>query len=231
MINHVAVFGSCRKELHIFDNERVDWEDMCPVSVDSSLSHNLPDKGLIDFTPIYSYWPPSIARIHRYNASARLILILRDPVARAYSHWRMAQFRKNDLLGFGEAIRGGRRRVPSGTEFPGYNRRFSYVERGFYTEQIGRILGHFPENQVLFLQTHDLRTDHEGTLDKVCDFLGVPRFEAYPKAETVFSHWRPEMDRPDQADIDYLYDLFDGEFRRVRLLTGIDLFREYERSR
>lgn len=229
---------SKKEELHIFDK----WHE-APRSEDIVRLYGQRDERDSDFvyygdmTPIYCYWPPSIIRISEYNPDAKLIMMLRDPAARAFSQWRMDLHRNIEHLSFSDAIRDGRKRlmekigIPGiDTHIAGYCSRFSYVERGFYTEQIGRILARFRDEQILFMQTHDLRTDHEGTLDKVCDFLGVPRFEKYPEAETVFSHWRPDLDQPDQKDIDYLYDLFEGEFRRVKLLTGIDLFREYERT-
>ena len=62
-------------------------------------------------TPVYSYWPTSIARIRRYNPDVRLILGLREPVSRAYSHWEMEVSRGQERLGFSSAIREGRARV------------------------------------------------------------------------------------------------------------------------
>ena len=49
-------------------------------------------------TPISLYWDPAAERIWRYNSAMRLIVILRNPIERAYSHWAMEHRRGNDPL-------------------------------------------------------------------------------------------------------------------------------------
>lgn len=76
------------KEVHFFDDETVDWD--CP---DYGAYHAQFDPGAApligEATPIYVYWPRALERIRAYNPDMRLILMLRDPVERAWSHWRM----------------------------------------------------------------------------------------------------------------------------------------------
>ena len=40
-------------------------------------------------TPIYLYWPNSLERIATYNPAMKLIVLLREPVSRAWSHWKI----------------------------------------------------------------------------------------------------------------------------------------------
>ena len=44
---------------------------------------------VLDATPEYMYYPDAVARIHAYNPDAKIIVVLREPVSRAYSHWSM----------------------------------------------------------------------------------------------------------------------------------------------
>ena len=47
-------------------------------------------------TPISLYWDPAPERIWRYNSAMRLLVILRNPIEQAYSHWAMEHRRGDD---------------------------------------------------------------------------------------------------------------------------------------
>lgn len=221
---HPALFLSAQKELHFFDDEALDWRAPDYDELHRHFSGCRAHQRAGEATPIYLYWPPAPARIWRYNPDMRLILLLRDPVTRAWSHWAMESSRGSETLTFGEAIRAGRRRVADmADEVPGCHRVFSYVERGCYADQIARLLELFPREQVLFLRTEDLWRQHAATLDRVCDFLGVARFAAYPTAEYVAPVQRPAVVAMAEEDADLLRALYGCEIGRTAELTGLDL--------
>ncbi|MBX9700198.1 MAG: sulfotransferase domain-containing protein, partial [Acetobacteraceae bacterium] len=84
------VAPTAEKELHVFDDETIDWR--APIDW-SRLHARFPAErrcGLrFEATPITLFWPPALARIRAYNPAARIILIFRDPIGRAVSQWRM----------------------------------------------------------------------------------------------------------------------------------------------
>jgi hypothetical protein len=53
---------------------------------------------------------------------------------------------------------------------------YNYISRGFYDEQIERYEQYFDENQMLIIQSTDLRNNTQETLDIVCNFLGLKPF-------------------------------------------------------
>jgi hypothetical protein len=145
------------KEAHHFDDElEVDWS-----RPDHGGYHALfANDGRLcgEATPIYCYWPDSLERIRAYNPAMRLILLFRDPVARAFSHWQMEYARGAETEPFAWCIREGRARVHSDPGArAGHHRVFSYVERGFYGQQLARVLALFPREQVLLLRSEDLK--------------------------------------------------------------------------
>ena len=101
----------------------------------------------------------------------RLVVLFRDPVRRAWSHWRMERARGFDDAPFAWAIREGRARVAAAPH--GAHRVFSYVERGFYLGQLARLDSLFPRDQLLLLRSEDLDARLEATLARVHAFLGV----------------------------------------------------------
>ncbi len=223
---HPSIILPKQKEIHFFDNEKIDWAAP-PYEHYHSHFPSIRDEVIIgEATPIYTYWRPALARIHRYNPNMKLIVILRDPVARAYSHWRMETIRQAETLSFSQAIREGRKRVREKAETLGCHRVYSYVERGFYLEQVLRLHATFPKENLLFLATADLRKNHTAVLDRICRFLGVPSFTTYPENQTIFSHATSQLPPPSSEDIAYLRALFSEDLRETETITGLDIERE-----
>jgi len=188
------------KEAHFFDEEEeVDW-----AAPDYAPYHALfddPERLWGEATPIYLYWPNALERIHRYNPAIKLILLFRDPIERAWSHWKMEYARGKETEPFGWCIREGRARMAEALPYPGFDRVHSYVERGYYGRQLARALTLFPREQLLLLGSDDLRRDPTGTIGAVCAFLGVK-----PPAGLI----PPKISRP-AADIDYPATLSDSD--------------------
>jgi hypothetical protein len=208
------------KETHFFDNEQIDWN-----APDYRLYHARFDMGRPglkgEATPIYIYWPESLERLRAYNPHARLILMLRDPVRRAYSHWQMEFARGIDTTPFAFAIREGRRRVADAPYKDGAHRVFSYVERGFYGAQTQRLLSLFPRDQVLFERADLLKSDPDAVLGRVCAFLGLdppppaaPRTVHAARAIAYGSILTPQ-------DESYLRNVYADDLDLLETLTGI----------
>ena len=115
----------------------------------------------------------------------KLIVILRDPVERAYSQWRLERRRGTEPLSFEDALdreaseltlelellleTSGYRDAPFST---------SYVARGRYAEQLDRWFELFPREQVLVLLSEDLLTDPAAVMSGIAQFLDVPEWSA-----------------------------------------------------
>jgi hypothetical protein len=221
---HPDIYFPDRKELHFFDNESFDWSRPNYALLHRHFCNKRPGQIAGEATPIYTYWQPSTARIHRYNPHVKLIVLLRNPVERAYSHWAMEVRRGAETLEFSDSIRIGRERL-GGKQ----HRVYSYVERGFYAEQTERLASLFPASQLLLLRTEDLREQHTATLDRICKFIGVRRFVTHPAARNV-SAGRWAVPKAKQSDLDYLVDLYRCDIERTQQLTGLDLSTWLERS-
>lgn len=210
---------SDEKEVHYFDDETVDW-----ASPDYGAYHAhfpAPDgRPCGEATPIYIYWPNSLERIRAYNPAMKLIITLRDPVQRAWSQWRMEYARGPETQPFGWCIRQGRQRLFDAEPW-GHHREFSYVERGFYAEQLERLFRLFPREQVLILRAEDLRADPAPALMAVRGFLGLPNAAAPRRRET---HVGQEMAYPSeltQEDVAHLRRVYADDAARLADLTGI----------
>ncbi len=120
-------------------------------------------------TPFYLADFDAHRRIHDAVPDARLIVVLRDPVDRAYSNW--AHLWADGL----ETIEDF---VAACAEEPTRRRQgwapfWRYLETGLYGRQLQHLLTLFPRDQIHIIRYLELVEDPTGTVDGVCRFLGV----------------------------------------------------------
>lgn len=212
------------KEAHFFDDETIDW-----AAPDYRRYHDLfvaDGRMWGEATPIYTYWPNSFDRIRAYNPQMKIILIFRDPIERAWSHWKMEYAKHKETEPFAWCIRDGRARVAVGDPAaPGHHRIFSYVERGFYAHQIDRLWRLFAKEQTLLLDQHDLDVDPNAVIARACAFLGVPApppLTARRVREALDIAYPSILTAEDRA---FLSDIYRKDTASFAELTGWELSR------
>jgi len=143
------------------------------------------------------YLPYIPARIHRYNPEARIIAILRNPAERAVSHWWHWYARGKESLGLFDALQADLERIRSGAtvwtpdkikayaanagdEGQGTDR--TYLDTGYYLEQLMRYEGLFGRSKMHVVLADDLFHEPQKTMAGIFSFLGVdPSFAATQK--------------------------------------------------
>jgi hypothetical protein len=116
-----------------------------------------------DMTPAYGTLPAAaVAKIRELLPDCRIIFIMRNPIDRAWSH-----FRSNaGTMGLDRVGRG----------FEAFRRHFdsaSSQSRTAYTRTIATWEQHFSRDRILYLFYDDLLADPEAFLGSVCSFLGI----------------------------------------------------------
>jgi hypothetical protein len=221
MVKHPDVGGGKNKELHFFDDTHnffVNNLNYDEYHQEFDFSSNKQHYG--DFTPDYIYFQESARLIWRYNRNIKLIILLRNPIERAFSHWNMETKYANviDTLPFGEAIRNERFRLR--TYLPEQHGHFSYIDRGFYTEQLRRFKRLFPDEQLLILKYDDFKNEQEKTLRQVFEFIGVdPNLYQY---EHQLTHYIPYHEKLSPEDHLYLLNTFQHEIHALEQMLGWD---------
>ena len=127
-------------------------------------------------TPIYMLLPEVARELHRYNPDLKLIVLLRDPVERAISHYYMERARGDERLPLWLALLSEPfrlRRCRDARQADSAMRRHSYRRRGLYSLQLRNLYRHFDRGRVLIIRTQDLLRRHDAVLRQVFAFLGV----------------------------------------------------------
>ena len=121
-----------------------------------------------DASPSYLWHPEVPQRIRAKVPQAKIAIILRDPVERAYSHYLM-DFREGaQSKPFYEALLEDMERPEKG-----WGVSYLYYELGLYAAQLQRYLDAFRPEQVKVLMFDDFRREPRMVLRELTDFLGV----------------------------------------------------------
>ncbi|MGA8112939.1 MAG: sulfotransferase domain-containing protein [Actinocatenispora sp.] len=135
--------------------------------------------------PLYMFHPLAPGRVHRLMPDVRLIVLLRDPVERAYSHWKERRTEGREPLDFAAALAaepartaGERARLIADPDhFSEPYDWHTYRARGRYLEHLEPWLELFARERILFLPSESLYADPADSYRRTLDFLGLPRHE------------------------------------------------------
>jgi hypothetical protein len=117
-----------------------------------------PGAGVIgEWTPRYMFDPWAVGQLRQLAPGSRVLLLLRDPVARYAS-------------GYARELRLARQRGVSQLPEDVIE---DQVARGLYCRQVQRVLDAFPRESVLILQYERCRASYGEELDRTYRFLGL----------------------------------------------------------
>ncbi len=183
------------KEVKYFNrNERyklgLNWyKTNFPLIIQKMIYERLKKKKFvsIDAGGVYITYPHTINRIKKITPEAKFIVLIRNPIDRAYSHYNMNVNDSNTAiedLPFAEAIRQEESRIDGEYERMEHDEfyrgieyfTYGYAHIGRYAKWLKNWLAEFP-NQVLVLESESLTNDVQTTFDRVTDFLEVDRYK------------------------------------------------------
>lgn len=163
----------------------------------------------------YLFYPHALVRLRRYNPALKLIITLRNPAARAFSHWNMNVTKGRETRSFSEAIAGELR---SRLIFR-QRHHFAYLQRGLYGRQIERLLELFEREQVLLLRSEATLAEPQRTWASLMDFLKLPD-RTMPQRHVWNS--RPYASSLGHDEEARLMDFFAPDIELLSRLIGID---------
>lgn len=172
---HPALTLSANKELHYFDCH----EQVSRDAYDALFER--PSGIKLDITPAYLFWDGCLPRIHDTlgHDNVKIVVLLRDPIERAVSHYFMTRRHGLEPLSFSESFFREKERMAASAM--GY-RQHSYFSRGKYAQQLDVLYSLYPREQVKILLFEDIVGHQQETVDEVTDFCGIERMNITPSA-------------------------------------------------
>ncbi len=233
------------KELHFFNCDRFfsqgyrKYVEFFPIKTPSTKN-----KITLDVTPGYFFSSEKTAkRIFEFNPDLRLILILRDPVYRAFSAWQMYRkyytkdsewfFKWHEERNFGDPYQNYVKRLEYGRSFMddlqfeveqskmGKVAEMSVLGYGLYSEQLKNFYRYFEKNKIIILTNEDLRKDVSLLLSKVEKHIEIQEFD-WEKADTSPHFEGNYKDEMTIEEVNFLRDYYRGSNKDLREITGLD---------
>lgn len=178
---HSQLHPSVYKETHYF--HQPDWNNYFSrmrYRALFPLSFQLGEGGqCFESTPDYLYRDHIASRIKAFNPEMKFIIMLREPVERAWSAWSMfyntSKTGITDPRTFQEAVDFELDYLNSGKDPEDDNliRVFGYLFQGMYHRNIEAYFRFFPRENFLFLENRELLHDFPNAIGQIEDFLGI----------------------------------------------------------
>ncbi len=179
LIEHPDVYIPTVKECRFFSQMPANFKGPGDERLNKSIVKNLSEykslfsylnnqRAVGDVSPDYLYfYDKSISKIKQIlGTNVKIIIILRDPIARAFSQYSHFFRDKRETLSFEEALKNEDERRKSNWEWAWF-----YKDVGFYYKQVRAYLGNF--SQVKIYLFDDLKNDAMSVIQGIYNFLDV----------------------------------------------------------
>lgn len=186
LIQHPNLIAASKKEIHFFSTNYDKGDEWYKTHFPRTKAFgNKTDVITGEATPYYIFHPHSPARVRKALPDVKIIVLLRDPVERAFSHYKHHVKLKVEPLTFADAIKAEPQRLMCELDkmvqnegYDSYNlQMYSYLARGVYVDQLKRWLDYFPREQFLILQSEDFFRNPADNYLRSLEFLGLPEYE------------------------------------------------------
>ena len=191
---HPCIASAARKEVHFFDrklnlNKGLTWyRGHFPTRIEKYIVHQLHSRPFLtgEATPEYLFLPHIPDIVATVLPHIRLIILLRNPVDRAYSQYQHAVVQGHETRSFEEAINYQEARLAEeqarflqDKDFEHYTyMQHCYLMRSMYIDQLQRWMRLFPREQFLILKSEEFYADPSIILKHLLNFLNIPTSES-----------------------------------------------------
>ena len=179
---HPFVDPAFVKEVHFFDNNYHKglryYRSFFPI-------RRKKDTITGEASPYYFFNPYASERIFKTISNVKLILLLRNPVDRAFSHYHHEVKMGYERLPFREAIRQEGKRLKDELEkmlknekYHSFNHQhYSYLSKGLYINQIKQWIKYFKIQNILIIKSEDFFYNPRKIYDDVTSYLNLSKYK------------------------------------------------------
>ena len=188
LIEHPNIIPGSMKEVYFFqyftNNKTSFYRSHFPIK----------RKNLItcEATSTYFVHPLIPARVHKLLPLVKLIVVLRNPIERAYSEFHYTVNLGEQITeNFEDVIKSELKRIEIGNNNPelkikntNYHQfSFSHLRDGLYAQHLENWLKFFPKEQLLILNAKDLYNNLDNIVAETFDFLNLPKYQIESRIE------------------------------------------------
>jgi len=233
---HPGIAPATTKEIHFFDrrvNKGLVWyRGHFPTSIEKYYVERIQRRAFVtgEASPSYLFHPHAPKRIAKALPQTKLIVLLRNPIDRAYSQYYHSLELGYETLPFEEAIEGEEERTAREREkilkdksYESYAyKHLSYLTRGIYVDQLRVWMELFPREQFLILKSEDFYADPAASLKQVLNFLNLPEMDTQVRKKEYKQYNNTTYSKMDPALRKRLVEYFKPHNARLYDFLGVD---------
>ena len=134
-----------------------------------------------DACPYYLFHPFAVERMAQALPDVKVMVMLRDPVRRAESHYHHSVSHGHEELSFTEALAREEERMVGEIErmehdwsyWSHHHEHHSYLAKGLYVDQLERLFRHYDRDQVMVVASEEFYRDPDRILAEVTAWVGL----------------------------------------------------------
>ena len=190
LTQHPYAYAPISKEINFYSkyySKGIDWYKICfPFKFEKFFKKMINGKFITGEASVrYFDYPHSLNRLKKFTPKAKLILMLRNPIDRAFSEFASTSRTGRETLSFQDAINSEETRTAEE-----YNKmlknenyfhetffRFAYLKRGIYADNLERWFKIFPREQFLIIKSEDFFENPSVVYNRALSFLSLPKWE------------------------------------------------------
>lgn len=169
---HPEIYFSPEKEPHFFSfigEQKPHWGVKTLAEYEKLFKAVTTEKAIGEASTWYLYSQSAAKQIRKYLPNVKLIIILRNPIERAYSSWAFrVQCGWESIIDFEQALQAEENRISNNYEWD-----FHYLKTGFYYHQIQRYFNLFSKEQIFICTYDELKDDSPSLIQDIFNFLEV----------------------------------------------------------
>ena len=232
IVRHPDIIPAHQKEIHYFTLQyrlgKQWYRSNFPINL-SRHNYLKKQKKLLtgEASPTYIFYPTAPNRMKKILPDVKLIVILRNPVDRAYSQYHHAI--KFNIISpstpFEKIIELSKERYAKKKEWddilnnhdsnPTQYRAHSFIARGVYADQLENWFKYYDKKQFLFLATEDFHKNPQQTLDQTFNFLGVIPFNANNLKNLNVGNYKEKMNEDTRKSLIEYFKLHNKRLYRL----------------
>ena len=234
LIEHPAILPALSKEIGFFElnyHKGISWYKLFFPTFFSKYQIKKEFRNKLitgEATSNYIHHPCVPSRIKTSLPDVKLIVLIRNPIDRAFSQYYKLVKLGREKLSFEEAIKIESERIKDETEKMLQNENYyslkyhnySYLTAGIYAERLEMWIKLFSKDQILILKSEDLYEDPKSTYEKTLEFLNLPKYELQNFKKFNYYEDQPDMDKSIRQKLiefykphnEKLYKLLDRNF-------------------
>jgi hypothetical protein len=208
---HPSVFPAAAKDIRFYDkyfHKGQDWyKTYFPSKTEETFNQLFHKNSIqtVDATERYLEHPLAAIRIKKITPNAKFIILLRNPIDRAFSHYMMNVDRNMESLSFEESLLKEHSRIDNKLEkmqndssfYDDNYFRYGYTDRSIYVTKLKRWLSIFSREQFLIIQSEEFLEKPDLIYKQTIEFLGLKKwtlnnFKQFKKRDYKIPQMKPE---------------------------------------